>query len=175
MRRWTRLFTTLRELFSPPPPPDATPLPFSAAAPRTSTETTQIRMVALLASVEDRAVLDRLAAHHNWTVLSAASCGEAWDLLNRYKVPIVICDREFPGTEWRDVIQMMSSAQHLVYAILVSKVADDYLWSEVIRHGGYDLLAAPLRDENLLRAVRLAWAYWRSSMGMPPVPVKHFL
>jgi DNA-binding NtrC family response regulator len=171
MRRWTRLMATLRELFAP----DGTGTPLSAPAAHPSTEMAQIRIVALLASVEDREVLARLSEPHNWTVLSASSCGEAWDLLNRYKAPIVICDREFPGAEWRDVIQMMSSATHLVYAILVSKVADDYLWSEVIRHGGYDLLAAPLREESLLRAVRLASSYWRSSMGMPPVPVKHFL
>jgi DNA-binding NtrC family response regulator len=97
----------------------------------------------------------------------AGTCGEAWGLLKQQNAPIVLCDRDFPGTEWRDVIQMMSSGPDLVYSILVSNVADDYLWNEVIRHGGYDVLSSPFREEELLRAMRLAWSYLSSSARSP--------
>jgi FixJ family two-component response regulator len=132
-----------------------------------------IRIVALVADQGDRELLSRLAAEHQWVLHFAGSSGEAWDALNQSKAPIVLCDRELPAAEWRDVIHMMVSSAHQVYAILVSKVADDYLWNEVIRRGGHDLLTTPLREEDVLRAIRLAWSYWNSSMKVQPLLMKH--
>ena len=86
---------------------------------------------------------------------------------------MVLCDRELPAAEWRDVIQRMVSSGHQAYAILVSKVADDYLWNEVIRRGGHDLLTTPLREEEVLRAIRLAWFYWSNSMKAQPMVMKY--
>lgn len=134
-----------------------------------------ITIVALIAHERDRELLSRLAVEHKWTLHLTATCGEAWDVLNKTQAPIVLCDRDLPATEWRGVIQMMVSAKHPVYAILVSKVADDYLWNEVIRHGGHDLLAAPIREPEVLRAIRLAWSYWNNSMRLPPMLIKHYL
>jgi len=134
----------------------------------------RIAMVALLGNSQDRELLSRLAAAHRWTVFFAETCGGAWDILNSRKVPIALCDRELAGTEWRDVIPMMTASPHPVYAILVSRVADDYLWNEVIRHGGHDLIASPLRQDDVVRAIRLAWTYWSSSMRVPPMLLKHY-
>jgi DNA-binding NtrC family response regulator len=133
-----------------------------------------ITIVALVAGQRDRELLSRLAGEHQWILHLAGNCGEAWSALNESKAPIVLCDRELPATEWRDVIQMMVSSEHQAYAILVSKVADDYLWNEVIRRGGHDLLATPLREEDVLRAIRLAWSYWNSSLKAQPMILKHY-
>lgn len=135
----------------------------------------RIGIVALVAGTEDRELLSRLAAEHQWSLSFADTCGEAWNALSDRKAPIVLCDRDLPATDWRDVIQMMVSCPHQACAILVSKVADDYLWNEVIRRGGHDLLSKPLREEDVLRAIRLAWSYWRSSMNVQPMLTKHYL
>ena len=150
-------------------------LEFPAELIHRSTGSIQIRIVALIARERDRQLLSRLAADQNWVVHFAETCGGAWDLLKQHRAPLALCDRDFPGTEWRDVIQMMSSTPTLVYAILLSRVADDNLWNEVIRHGGYDLIATPLREEDTLRAIRLGWSYWSTSMRIPPMMVKHYL
>jgi len=47
--------------------------------------------------------------------------------------------------------------------MLVSKVIDDYLWNEVVCYGGYEVLAKPVREGEVSRAVRLAWSYWSSA------------
>ena len=133
----------------------------------------RITIVALVGGERDRELLSRLAAENRWVLHLAANCGEAWDALNESKAPIVLCDRELPATEWRDVIRMMVSSEHQAYVILVSKVMDDYLWNEVIRRGGHDLLPTPLREEHVLRAIRLGWSYW-NSMKVQPVLMKHY-
>lgn len=132
-----------------------------------------IKIVALMANEEDCDLLSRLAAEHQWALHFVSSCGEAWDALKESQAAIALCDRESPAMEWRDVIHMMASSAPQVYAILVSRVADDYLWNEVIRRGGHDLLTTPLREEDVLRAIRLAWSYSNSSMRVQPMLMKH--
>jgi DNA-binding response OmpR family regulator len=164
-RHLRTLFAKGREFFSEVAPEDS--------GPRGETSL-RIRIVALLASDRDCQLLSRMATERGWAVYFAGTCGQAWDLLRQEKASIVLCDRDFPGTEWRDVIQLMSSAPQSVYVVLLSRVADDYLWNEVIRRGGYDLLPTPLREEEVLRAIRLGWSYWNSSMRVPPMLVKHY-
>ena len=47
--------------------------------------------------------------------------------------------------------------------MLVSKVIDDYLWNELVSNGGYEVLRKPLREDQVSRAVRMAWSYWSSA------------
>jgi len=49
---------------------------------------------------------------------------------------------------------------------LVSKVADEYLWNEIVRRGGYDILSKPLQEDEVVRAIKLARSYW-SSTSLP--------
>jgi len=134
----------------------------------------RIVIIALIADGRDRALLADVCARNQWSVHFTDTCVEAWAILNRLKAPVVLYDRDLPGTEWRDVIQMMASSGHNVCAILLSRVADDYLWNEVIGKGGYDICAKPLREEDVVRSVRLAWSYCNSSASLPPLPNKHY-
>jgi DNA-binding response OmpR family regulator len=124
----------------------------------------ELTLVALVTDEGDRALLSHLAIEHGWTIHFARTFGEAWEALNSYQAQIILLEREGPGTDWRGVVQKMVSAPNLVCAILISKVADNYLWNEVILWGGHDVLATPLREESVVRAVRLAWLYWNSAM-----------
>ncbi len=128
-----------------------------------SRSTGSVVLVALIVAERDRQVLADVCGRNGWGVRFTASCGEAWDMLNRERAPVVLCDRDLPGTEWRDIVHMMASCPHQPCAMLLSKVADDYLWNEVIARGGYDVLPKPLREDDVVRAVRLAWSYWNST------------
>jgi len=50
----------------------------------------------------------------------------------------------------------LALSSHRACVILVSGVVDAYLWDEVVRKGGFDLLPKPLRKEGVIRTVRLA-------------------
>lgn len=171
MQRLHAFLATLRDLFSTEEPERESPgelIHRSVSGPH-------IKIVALTVSERERDILSRAGASQGWSIQFAETCCQAWDLLHRHGVPIFLCDREFPNTEWRHILHMMSSGPEPVYAILLSRVADDYLWGEVIRHGGHDLLATPLCQADVLRAIRLGWSYWSSSMRLPPMPIKHYL
>jgi FixJ family two-component response regulator len=123
---------------------------------------------------QDRNLLIKASAQHNWTMQFSVTCGEAWFLLEQTKAPIILFDRDIEDAEWRDVVKMMASTTHHACAILLSRVADDYLWNEVIANGGYDVVPKPLREEDVVRSVRLAWSYWISSTRPSPLTVKHY-
>lgn len=132
-----------------------------------------MNIVALVNDERDRALLAAVCARNRWRVLFTDTSAEAWAVLNRLKAPVVFCDRDLPGTEWREVIQMMASSAHNACCILLSRVVDDYLWNELIGKGGYDVLPKPLREEDIVRAVRLAWSYWNSAGRMLPRTLRH--
>jgi FixJ family two-component response regulator len=118
----------------------------------------RVSIVALVVSEQDREVLGGFGAD----VRFAESCEEAGALSERLRAPIVLFDRDWPGTEWRTAVANLASSPHGACVVLLSGVSDDYLRQEVIRMGGYDVLPKPLRAENVQRAVKLALSYWNS-------------
>jgi hypothetical protein len=124
----------------------------------------ELTLVALVTDEGDRALLAHLAVEHGWTIHFARTCCEALESLNSYQAQIIVLEREALGRDWRGTIQKMVSEPNLVCAILISKVADNYLWNEVILWGGHDVLTTPLCEESVVRAIRLAWLYWNSAM-----------
>lgn len=133
------------------------------AVPTDEGSSAPLVIVALVLDERDREILASVAARNQWVLKFADTCGQAWSGLNRLKAPIILCDRRLPGVDWRDMVYMMASSSHRACAILLSNVADDYLWNEVNRVGGFDVLSAPLREDDLVRSVRMAWRYWNTA------------
>ena len=100
---------------------------------------------------------------NNWPRNFAKTCDQARSALDQLQAPVIFCDRDLKGGEWRDVVQVLASSPHRACVILTSRVVDDYLWNEVVQRGGYDVLPKPLREEDVVRAVRLAWSYWNTA------------
>lgn len=127
-----------------PPPPGSAP----------------VRIVGLLADARDRELLTRAAARHQWDVTFADTYPEAHQLLEKIRAPVVLCDRDLLDPDWGSMVRGLAACSHRACILLVSKVADDYLWNEVIRRGGCDILSKPLHEDEVVRAVKLAWSYW---------------
>jgi CheY-like chemotaxis protein len=125
--------------------------------------TTRIPIVALVVSPEDRKILTSISDHGSLEMHFAESRVEAWDAVNRLNSPVIVYDRDWPNAEWRTTVQTFASSPKRSCVILASRVADDYLRQELIRCGGYDLLAKPFRADDVARAFKLALSYWRSA------------
>lgn len=123
-------------------------------------------IVALVGDGQDRQLLDGICHRNQWGLHFAGTCTEASEAADQLKAPIILCDRDLPGVEWRDAVRVLASSPHRACVILISKVVDDRLWNEVAFRGGYEILAKPLREDDVVRAVKLACSYWNSAMGM---------
>jgi DNA-binding NtrC family response regulator len=129
----------------------------------------RVPVVALLVSEQDRNVLASSFGEEPLDVRFAESYEDAYPLASRLAAPIILFDRDWPGTEWRTAVAGLASLPHRACVLLVSGVADGYLWQELIRTGGYDVLPKPLRRDNVASVVKLALSYWNSTSKPRPV------
>lgn len=139
----------IHSLFARPNPSPGTPPP-------------RVPVVALIVNEQDRSVLTRASGDESLDVHFVESFEEACAVANRLTVPVILLDRDWPGTDWRVILQSLAASAHPACVILVSGVADDNLLREVIRLGGYDVLPKPVRGDAVARVLKLALSYWTS-------------
>jgi DNA-binding NarL/FixJ family response regulator len=120
-------------------------------------------MVAVLASEHDRSVVSNLCWRYQWEVFFANTCEQARLVSDELNPQIVLMDRDVAGSGWRKAMFSLTSSSSEACIVLVSRVVDDYLWNEVVYHGGYEVVGKPIREDEVAKAVRLAWCYWRSA------------
>lgn len=119
-----------------------------------------VKLVAITEGPDDAETLRQIAANSGWSISIVDSSSAAIASLNDQPTPLVICDRDLSGESWRDVLAKIAALPQAVCVLLASSVVDDYLWRQVIRHHGYDVVAKPFQPEGLRRAVTFAWS-WR--------------
>jgi len=133
------------------------PLPVDAGA------LGRLSVVALISGDADRRELAGICSRKGWNLLFVGTLEEARTVQEKVRAPVVLCDRDLPGSGWRSTVEGLASSPHRACIILVSAVVDSYLWNEVVRTGGFDVLSKPLREDDVARAVRLAWSYWSNA------------
>jgi DNA-binding NtrC family response regulator len=118
--------------------------------------------IVALVGEQERSLLSVLT-QQKWDVHFAESGEQAQVISNQLSAPMILYDRDWPHLEWRAVVRKFASSPHRPCVILLSRVADEYLWDELIRHGGYDILAKPLRPDDVARVMKLALSYWKTA------------
>ncbi len=114
----------------------------------------------------DAALLGEMLRGSTWSLSVVENLEEAAVLLTGEPARIVLLDRDLPGLDWRQAVRKLASAHSRV--ILASFVADDYLWEEVIHCGGYDVIAKPFREDELIHLIQFAWAALTKSLPCAP-------
>lgn len=105
---------------------------------------------------QERDTLQRLFKAHGWSLTADFSSGPV----------IVILDRDLASPDWRPVVRQFASQPNCACVILASRVIDDYLFEEVIKHGGYDVLAKPFQDRELIHTLEFAWSVTKSRLSV---------
>lgn len=121
----------------------------------------RVPVVALVVGERDRQILAERSAQQLLDLHFVRSAEDLWNVANRLRAPVIVFDRDWPGTEWRAVIQNLAALPQRACVVLMSGVAEEYLWEELVRCGGYDTLTKPLRAEEAGRALKLALSYWK--------------
>ena len=137
--------------------------PCSIASTNRCTGTNRkVRILAITPNAGDWGALHQVADQCGWMLFWAQSRDSALDMLSQYSIPIVICDRDLPGEDWRSVLKQISIFGQPVCVLLASSVSDEYLWREVVQHQGFDVLSKPFQADRLIRTVNLvrSWRGW---------------
>jgi DNA-binding NtrC family response regulator len=106
---------------------------------------------------EDSAAVRGALTGSVWKIRSARTCEQAWRILHESPVHVVLAEADLPnGFDWRDLLNEVESMHGGPPVIIMSRVADDGLWVDVLSLGGYDLLAKPLDSTELFQVLTLA-------------------
>jgi DNA-binding NtrC family response regulator len=130
----------------------------------------RITIVSILLDDQDRSLIADVCYENQWEVFFAKTCAEARQVSEQIKPHIILLDRDLTDGDWRDSLSACASSSAGACTMLISRVADDYLWNEVVRNGGYDVLPKPLREQTVLHAVKFAWSYWNSARQATSIP-----
>ena len=90
---------------------------------------------------------------------------DAHAFLQRNRVRVVLCERDLPDGNWRDVLESTAMLSNPPAVIVTSRLADERLWLDVLVAGGYDVLARPLDAGEARRTVAQAHASSRVRVG----------
>lgn len=119
--------------------------------------------ILLVGAVEDsgaegRSIFNQFRCHTD----HAKNCGEALPLIGRDVHGVIVSERDLPDGNWKDVLEAAAARQNPPVLIVTSRLADEYLWAEVLNLGGYDVLAKPFDRDEVRRTVSLAWQHWQN-------------
>ena len=88
-----------------------------------------------------------------WRLFEALDRKCALRHLRRSAVQVVIADSAIDGWNWKQVLDDTRRTAPAPQLVVASREADDYLWSEVLNLGGYDVLPRPFERDELERVV----------------------
>jgi DNA-binding response OmpR family regulator len=97
---------------------------------------------------EDYKGLRRMVDRNLWHVISANTRQIGIRRLPK-GVHVVFCECTLPDGTWKDILNCIVAMESPPQLVVMSRLADAYLWSEVLNLGGFDVLAKPLVEKEV--------------------------
>ena len=116
---------------------------------------------------EDHRDLREILRHSNWQQHEARTLVGALGFLQDNPTPVVICEAELPDGTWKDVLAQLALIKCPPILVVSARLADEKLWSEVLRLGGYNVLVKPLNMQEVSRVVSFSWLLWKNLWDRP--------
>lgn len=92
-----------------------------------------------------------------WKIKAKPCIGSAMVMIRRTNFHVIVCNDKLAQATWRDALQQVSTLSCSPLFIVISQIADEYLWAEALNLGVYDVMAKPLAKDEVLRIMHGAW------------------
>ena len=100
-----------------------------------------------------------------WKTQEVPSYREAVRQLCREKSGVIVCNSRLPDGTWEDVLGAIATQTVRPRLIVASRHADERLWAEVLNLGGFDVLANPCDNREVVRSVEMAFRNWSDEVA----------
>ena len=107
----------------------------------------------------DRGLVRDVFRKSGWRLYEARDGHGVLGRVKRRPVQVVIAE----SGGWQRLLQDLLDLPSPPQLVVTSRTADDILWSEVLNHGGYDVLPQPLDRDELERVVAAAGRQFQSA------------
>lgn len=112
--------------------------------------------------MEDRTSLNSILKGSAWKIRYARPSRRKRAAPDLGLVAAVLTEAHLPdGRTWKDVLREIQGTPNPPPLIVTDRLADEALWAEVLNLGGYDVLAKPFDEKEVLHAVTMACGYRR--------------
>jgi len=91
----------------------------------------------------DERALRTILATMQWDAKLAANLSAGVRQLTSRSWPVVLCESSVPGGGWKVLREKTAVLSHPPALVVSSRLADEWLWAEVLNLGGYDVLPTP--------------------------------
>jgi len=105
-------------------------------------------LLSISGNTADHRELKRMIDRNLWEFRTANTCRGGIRQLAR-STDVVIAECSLPGGTWKEILSRIVRMTRQPQLVVTSRLADAALWAEVLNLGGYDVLAKPLRDEEV--------------------------
>lgn len=106
--------------------------------------------------ITDRGLVRDIFHKLGWCLSEARDGRRALNWLKRNPVQVVLAESPAAVGGWQQLLDDLRGLPEPPELIVTSRTADDFLWSEVLNRGGYDVLPQPLDRDELQRVVAAA-------------------
>jgi DNA-binding response OmpR family regulator len=113
-------------------------------------------ILSVSAAAEDHIAVRQSLSGIPCRVQTAESCYSAFQILSYGRISIVICERDLPDGSWLDALDRLDCSPERPLLIVTSRLADEWLWAEVLNLGGYDVLAKPFNAKEIRHVMETA-------------------
>ena len=122
-------------------------------------------VLAICPDEDDRIQLREIFRTLGTKLYESATWREGAEVLRRWRPQVVICEANLPDADWRQVLYQSALLGHSPRVIVISRLADESFWAEVLNLGGYDVLPKPLVGDEAGRVIQLACKHWKTGSG----------
>lgn len=132
-------------------------------SPAPSSGTQALHVLAVGCCPADLATLRMLFARKRWGLVEVIGYREAVGTLRGEpgdEMAAVLCTSALPDGDWRMMLETVQGMPDPPRLLVLSRLADERLWAEVLNLGGHDVLAAPLGEKELEWALHSVWLGW---------------
>jgi CheY-like chemotaxis protein len=105
---------------------------------------------------EGRLLIHEAFHSMGWRLYEAGDRKQAMQCLKRRSVQVVVAKADMPDWSWKRVLRDVRQLPQPPQLVVVSRLADDSLWSEALHWGAYDVLAEPFQRDEVIRVVASA-------------------
>ncbi len=104
----------------------------------------------------DRPLLRDVFRKFEWKLFEARDRSSALHCLDRNPVHVVVSKKRVHDWNWKRLLADLHRHVRPPQLIITSHIADERLWAEALNWGAYDVLAEPLRRDEVERVIASA-------------------
>jgi DNA-binding NtrC family response regulator len=108
-----------------------------------------------------------------WKTHEVQCVRDVVQFLSERRAAVILCHCCFADGTWRDLVDCISGRPCPPRLVVTSELTDDLLWAEVLNLGGYDVIAQPFRESEVVRTLTSAVRQWAEDAAReiaPPAP-----